>query len=88
MRLALLMDYCLWNPLMLYKYALRPCSFTQQEAKCTRKWFEWANAMLVVYVENSLGEACDQSADAQFNAKVRMHPTYLECMSPSHGYEY
>lgn len=32
--------------------------------QCTRKWFEWANALLVVSVEQLLGYDCDASAQA------------------------
>jgi len=39
-------------------------------SKCTRPWFEWANAMLVTFVENSLGESCDDSALYQFELKI------------------
>lgn len=31
-------------------------------SSCTRPWFEWANAMLVVLVENSLGISCEAAA--------------------------
>ncbi|EFN60034.1 hypothetical protein CHLNCDRAFT_49501 [Chlorella variabilis] len=32
--------------------------------QCTRKWFEWANALLVVSVERLLGYDCDDAAQA------------------------
>ncbi|PSC74838.1 glycosyl hydrolase [Micractinium conductrix] len=32
--------------------------------QCTRKWFEWANALLVVSVEQLLGYDCDAAAQA------------------------
>jgi hypothetical protein len=41
-------------------------------ARCTRNWFEWANAMLVVFVENSLGESCDVHGDIEFDKSVRL----------------
>jgi len=40
-------------------------------SRCTRNWFEWANAMLVVFVENSLGESCDAYAQSEFEKVVR-----------------
>lgn len=33
---------------------------TQQ---CTRTWFEWANALYVVYVENAMGIDCTDAAE-------------------------
>jgi len=39
-------------------------------ARCTRNWFEWANAMLVVFVENSLGESCDLHGDIEFEKSI------------------
>jgi len=39
-------------------------------SRCTRNWFEWANAMLVVFVENSLGESCDAYAQSEFEKVI------------------
>lgn len=30
---------------------------------CTRTWFEWANALYVVYVENTMGMDCTDEAE-------------------------
>ncbi|BDA45911.1 Meiotically up-regulated gene 157 protein [Coccomyxa sp. Obi] len=37
---------------------------------CTRPWFEWANAMAVVFIENALGNACDDAAEEQRRAAI------------------
>lgn len=37
---------------------------------CTRPWFEWANAMAVVFIENALGSACDDAAEEQRHAAI------------------
>ena len=37
---------------------------------CTRPWFEWANAMAVVFIENALGMRCDDAAEAHRRAAV------------------
>ena len=39
-------------------------------SECTRRWFEWANALAVVAVEALLGEDCDAAAEAQHRADV------------------
>lgn len=38
--------------------ATHAAACTQSGGRCTRPWFEWANALLVVMVENTLGLDC------------------------------
>ncbi|KAI7846176.1 hypothetical protein COHA_000346 [Chlorella ohadii] len=38
---------------------------------CTRKWFEWANALLAISVEHLLGYDCDDAAEAIHRASVK-----------------
>lgn len=38
--------------------------------QCTRKWFEWANALLVVGVEHLTGQDCDSAAEIFHRADV------------------
>lgn len=38
---------------------------------CTRPWFEWANAMFVVFYEDSFGERCDAAAEAHRLKRIR-----------------
>jgi uncharacterized protein len=40
--------------------------------KCTRPWFEWANAMLVVFVENALGMDCSSAAEKHRLAQIQV----------------
>lgn len=40
---------------------------TQQ---CTRTWFEWANALYVVYVENAMGIDCTDAAEELRQSEV------------------
>ncbi|EIE24364.1 hypothetical protein COCSUDRAFT_14826 [Coccomyxa subellipsoidea C-169] len=37
---------------------------------CTRPWFEWANAMAVVFIEHALGTSCDDSAEAHRRGQI------------------
>lgn len=41
-------------------------------SKCTRPWFEWANAMLVVFVENALGMDCAAAAEKHRLASIQV----------------
>ena len=40
--------------------------------KCTRPWFEWANAMLVVFVENALNMDCSAAAEKHRLATIQV----------------
>ncbi len=40
--------------------------------QCTRPWFEWANAMLVVFVEASLGVDCGAAAESNRLAAIKV----------------
>jgi Metal-independent alpha-mannosidase (GH125) len=40
--------------------------------KCTRPWFEWANAMLVVFAENALGLDCSSAAEQYRLAQIQV----------------
>lgn len=39
---------------------------------CTRKWFEWANALLVISVEQLLGYDCDDAAQAFHRGSMKV----------------
>lgn len=53
--------------------------------QCTRPWFEWANAMLVVLVENALGLDCGEPPDpAEPDAAV--NPQVPACFTSSYAY--
>lgn len=38
--------------------------------RCTRRWFEWANALSVTAIEQLLGIDCDASAEALYRKRV------------------
>jgi hypothetical protein len=38
--------------------------------ECTRPWFEWANAMAVVFIEKALGLSCDEAAEKHRQARI------------------
>jgi hypothetical protein len=40
---------------------------------CTRPWFEWANAMLVVFVENALGLDCSAAAETHRLTNIQVN---------------
>jgi hypothetical protein len=44
-------------------------------SSCTRVWFEWANALFVVYAENAMGIDCTESAENLRRSEVRAPPT-------------
>ena len=46
---------------------------------CTRPWFEWANAMLVVFVENALGADCEAPAEEHRRQGIKVRGAYGTC---------
>ena len=41
-------------------------------AQCTRMWFGWANSMLVAFVEAAAGLDCDEAAERQRIAAIKV----------------
>lgn len=44
--------------------------------RCTRKWFEWANALSVVAIEHLVGADCDAAAEVHHRAVIAQREKY------------
>ena len=44
--------------------------------RCTRKWFEWANALSVVAIEHLIGVDCDAAAEVQHREMIAKREGY------------
>ncbi len=49
--------------------------------KCTRPWFEWANAMLVVFTENALGMDCVAAAEKHRLSQIQVHNVWRSALN-------
>ena len=49
--------------------------------KCTRPWFEWANAMLVVFAENALGLDCSAAAEKHRMAQIQVRTLHCPALN-------